>query len=145
MAPSRSGDPFDLQRFVDAQEPAYARVCRELAAGQKQSHWIWYIFPQLRALGRSSTAVRFGIGSRAEAVAYLTHPMLGSRLIECVRLMLAARDRTLSEIMPFPDDLKFISSMTLFEAVAVDPVLFAEALVRFADGKRDATTLDYLA
>ena len=85
------------------------------------------------------------MGSRAEAAAYLAHPVLGPRLIACVELMLAVRDRAFSEIMPFPDDLKFISSMTLFEAVAVDPVLFAEALVRFADGKRDATTLDYLA
>jgi len=145
MMSAQGRDPFDLQRFVAAQEPVYAQVYRELAAGQKQSHWIWFIFPQLKSLGRSATALRFGIASRAEAAAYLAHPVLGPRLVACVELMLAVPDRTLSEIMPYPDDLKFISSMTLFEALAAKPQIFARALERFAVGVRDRATLELLA
>jgi uncharacterized protein (DUF1810 family) len=134
-------DPFNLARFAVAQEPAYTRVLAELAAGKKHSHWIWYIFPQLRTLGHSETARHFGIASRAEAQAYLAHPVLGTRLLECTGLMLAVADKPLSHILPFPDDLKFISSMTLFEAVAVDSSPFAAAIDRYAAGRRDPATL----
>ena len=139
-----SSDPFDLQRFVDAQAPVYDRVCRELRAGSKQSHWIWYIFPHLKSLGRSATAITYGIADADEARAYLAHPVLGPRLVECTNLMLAVDGKPLSQIMPFPDDLKFISSMTLFAEVAPDPALFLAALAKYANGQRDAATLDLL-
>ena len=138
-------EPFDLQRFADAQVPVYEQVCRELAAGEKRSHWIWFVFPQLRGLGHSHTAIKFGIASRAEAVAYLAHPVLGARFRECVRLILAVEGRTLEEIMAFPDDLKFISSMTLFAEVADDPALFLAAIEKYAAGVPDAATLELLS
>ena len=144
MTQSDATDAFDLQRFVEAQGGVYERVCRELRAGSKQSHWIWFIFPQLRGLGRSATAQRFGIVSAAEAKAYLAHPVLGPRLTECVELMLAIGGKPLERIMPFPDDLKFVSSMTLFAEVADDPALFVRALEKFNGGVRDAATLGLL-
>ncbi|MGA0612107.1 DUF1810 domain-containing protein [Caldimonas sp. KR1-144] len=123
-------DPFDLQRFVDAQAPVIERVLAELAAGAKASHWMWFVFPQLRGLGRSAMSERYGIGSLAEARAYLAHPLLGPRLRECTRLVLAVRGRRLDQILPPPDDLKFRSSMSLFaQAVPGDP-LFEEAKSR---------------
>ena len=114
-------DPFDLQRFVTAQAPVYQRVLAELRQGQKQSHWIWFIFPQLAGLGHSPMARRFAIASREEAVAYLGHGVLGPRLRECTALVNAVRGRTIREILGTPDDLKFCSSMTLFGAVSSDP------------------------
>ena len=136
-------DPFDLQRFVDAQAPVYQRVLAELRQGQKQSHWIWFIFPQLAGLGHSPMARRFAIASREEAVAYLGHGVLGPRLRECTALVNAVRGRTIREILGSPDDLKFCSSMTLFSAVSSDPE-FAEAIQKFYDGTPDRTTLDLL-
>jgi len=145
MSHDPNADPFDLQRFVTAQAPIYDRVCRELVAGRKQSHWIWFIFPQMRGLGRSETARFYGIASRQEAQAYATHPLLGTRLRQCVMLVQAIQGRTLAEIMTAPDDLKFVSSMTLFAEVAVDPAPFAAALDKYAAGARDAATLALLA
>ena len=114
-------DPHDLRRFVDAQAPVYAQVRAELAAAHKRSHWMWFVFPQLRGLGHSAMAHRFGIASRAEAVAYLGHPLLGERLRECTGLMLAApAGASALAILGAPDDLKFHSSMTLFAEVAAD-------------------------
>ena len=126
-------DPHDLRRFVDAQAPVYAQVRAELAAAHKRSHWMWFVFPQLRGLGRSAMAHRFGIASRAEAVAYLGHPLLGERLRECTGLMLAApAGASALAILGAPDDLKFRSSMTLFAEVAAAPRSpFAAALDRF--------------
>src|SRR5450432_848167 len=109
-----SDDPHDLQRFVVAQAPVYAEVRAELARGRKASHWMWFVFPQLKALGRSATALHYGIGSRAEALAYLAHPLLGARLVESTELMLASSGKSAFEILGTPDDLKFRSSMTLF-------------------------------
>jgi uncharacterized protein (DUF1810 family) len=137
-------DPFALSRFVAAQAPVYERVVRELRGGRKTTHWIWFIFPQMRGLGRSKMAHDFGISSRAEAIAYLNNPVLGARLEACTRLVLAVRDKPLDAIMSFPDDLKFISSMTLFAAVAPDPAIYVEALARFAGGRPDAETLRLL-
>jgi uncharacterized protein (DUF1810 family) len=134
---------FDLDRFVAAQDLVYARVCAELAAGAKASHWMWFVFPQLRGLGRSATADHFGIASRAEAEAYLSHPVLGERLRECTRLVLAVRGRDATAIFGTPDDMKFHSSMTLFAEVSDEP-LFADALARYFDGRRDARTLQLL-
>ncbi len=140
-------DPFDLQRFVDAQESVVDAVMAELARGQKESHWMWFVFPQLRALGRSPTALRFGLSSLAEAQAYLAHPILGPRLVACTRAAVGAVEagRTLHEIFGSPDDLKFRSSMTLFErAAATGAPVFAAALERCCGGERDGRTLDRL-
>jgi uncharacterized protein (DUF1810 family) len=111
-------DRFDLQRFVDAQAPVYPRVLAELRQGRKQSHWMWFIFPQIAGLGHSPMAQRFAIASRAEALAYLGHGVLGSRLRECTALVNAVEGRTINEILGSPDDLKFRSSMTLFGALS---------------------------
>lgn len=137
-------DPFHLQRFLDAQAPVYSRVLAELARGQKQSHWMWFIFPQLAGLGRSPMARRFAIASREEAVAYLADAVLGPRLRECTALVNAAEGRTIREILGSPDDVKFHSSVTLFAALSPDPE-FADALAKFYEGKPDQRTLDLLA
>ena len=107
-------DPFNLTRFVEAQQRDYARALDELCAGAKRSHWIWYVFPQLRGLGRSEMAERYGISGIDEARAYLAHPLLGARLEDCVRALLSHRGRPVRQIMGSPDDLKLRSSMTLF-------------------------------
>src|SRR5665647_1716136 len=136
-------DTFDLQRFLDAQAPVYSRVLEELRRGRKQSHWMWFIFPQLAGLGHNTTAQRFAISSRDEAASYLGHGVRGSRLKECTALVNAVEGRTILEIFGSPDDLKFHSSMTLFNAVSSDPE-FAAALEKFYGGKPDRRTLDLL-
>lgn len=137
-------DPFDLNRFVQAQNPVYRDVLGELTRGRKQSHWMWFVFPQVAGLGLSTMSQRYAIGSRAEAEAYLAHPVLGPRLIECTRLVLAVEGRTINAILGAPDDAKFRSSMTLFSAVSDEPV-FGEALARYFAGERDGATLEILA
>jgi uncharacterized protein (DUF1810 family) len=137
-------DPFDPQRFLDAQSSVYPLVLDELRRGRKQSHWMWFIFPQLAGLGHSAMAQRFAIASRAEAVAYLGHGVLGSRLRECTALVNGIEGRTILEILGSPDDLKFHSSMTLFGAVSSDPK-FAVAITKFYGGTRDQRTLDLLS
>jgi uncharacterized protein (DUF1810 family) len=137
-------DSFELQRFVDAQAPVYSRVIEELRRGRKQRHWMWFIFPQIAGLGHSEMAQRFAISSNEEAVAYLAHPLLGSRLRECTALVNAVEGRSILDILGSPDDLKFRSSMTLFNAVASDPE-FSEGLSKFFDGKADQTTLELLS
>ncbi|HTY27364.1 MAG TPA: DUF1810 domain-containing protein [Mycobacterium sp.] len=137
-------DPFDLQRFVDAQDRVYDRVLAELRAGEKRSHWIWFIFPQLSALGSSSTAKLFGIGSLAEARAYLTHPVLGQRLRECARLVSAIEDRSVDDIFGWPDNLKVRSSMTLFAQTTEDNADFLAVLEKFYGGQQDPRTLQLL-
>ncbi|WFU21536.1 DUF1810 domain-containing protein [Bradyrhizobium sp. CB1717] len=137
-------DTFDLERFVQAQNPVFRDVQGELARGRKQSHWMWFVFPQVAGLGFSAMSQRYAIGSRAEAVAYLAHPVLGPRLIECTRLVLAVEGRTINAILGAPDDTKFRSSMTLFGAVSDEPV-FDQALARYFAGERDAATLEILA
>jgi len=148
-------DPHDLRRFVAAQAPVYAQARDELASGRKRSHWMWFVFPQLRGLGQSAMAHRYGIASRAEAVAYLDHRVLGARLVECTALMLAAPPgATANAILGAPDDLKFRSSMTLFDAVAAESSRFAgpasagapfsAALARFFAGSADPATLRLL-
>lgn len=139
-------DSPDLERFVQAQGPVYAQVRAELAAGRKRTHWMWFVFPQLRGLGESPTAHRFGIASLAEARAYLDHPVLGPRLIECTRLVNAVQGRTLGEIFGFPDDLKFRSCMTLFAALGGgERAQFDAALEKYCSGERDERTLALLA
>jgi len=136
-------DPFDLQRLLAAQTPLYARVLAELRRGQKQSHWMWFIFPQLAGLGHSAMARRFAIASREEAVAYLGHAVLGARLKECTALVKTIEGRTARKILGSPDDLKFQSSMTLFNAVSSDPG-FSAAIAKFYGGRPDQGTLDLL-
>lgn len=138
------GDSYDLERFVSAQEPVIDSVKRELRGGRKRSHWMWFVFPQLAGLGRSEMAQRYAIESLQEARAYLEHPVLGPRLRECTDLVLEIDGRTATEIFGAPDDLKFRSSMTLFEQVAPDAAVFADALNEYYGGDRDAKTLDLL-
>ena len=136
--------PFQLQRFLEAQSPVYARVCRELAAGQKSSHWMWFVFPQLRELGRSETARFYGIGSREEAQAYWQHPVLGPRLRQCVEALLVHQDKSALQILGSPDETKLRSSLTLFARAAPHEPLFTQALTQFYDGQPDARTLALL-
>ena len=138
-------DEHRLSRFVDAQAPVYARVHEELRSGTKTSHWMWFIFPQLAALGRSSTAMYYGLASRAEAVAYLNHVVLGPRLIECTELVLGHKGLPLTAIFGEIDAMKFRSSMTLFEAAGGQPSIFGDALDSFCAGARDEKTLEMLA
>lgn len=138
-------DPHDLKRFVDAQAPVLDSVRAELAAGAKRSHWMWFVFPQLEALGRSGTARHFGLASLDEARAYWQHPLLGPRLKECVALALASGERDAHRLFGSPDDLKFRSCLTLFERAAPGEPVFAEALQRFYDGQRDPLTLQALS
>ncbi len=138
-----NSDPFNLQRFVSAQAPVYARVLSELRAGDKRSHWMWFIFPQVRGLGSSAMAERYGISGRTEAVAYLDHPVLGPRLRECVGLVLGVRGRSVAQIFGYPDDLKFHSSLTLFAEVSGE-ALFQEALDKYFGGKLDGGTIERL-
>lgn len=115
-------DPFDLERFVEAQEPVYETVLAELRAGRKTTHWIWFVFPQAKGLGRSAMSERYGIASLDEARAYLAHPVLGPRLKECTRLVLSHEGVPLEEILGELDAMKFRSSMQLFRAAGFDPV-----------------------
>jgi uncharacterized protein (DUF1810 family) len=134
-------DIHDLQRFVAAQEPVFAQVCRELAAGEKRSHWMWFVFPQVAGLGHSPTARRFAIASQDEARAYLAHPLLGPRLRQCVTLVNAVEGRSAHDIFGSPDDVKFRSSMTLFAAAASDREIFLAALQKYYGGAPDPLTL----
>lgn len=133
-----------FEHFVAAQEPIYATALAELRAGDKRTHWMWYIFPQLRALGRSERAIRFGLADLAEARAYLAHPLLGPRLLECTAAMLSVEGRSAHDILHSPDDMKFRSSMTLFARAAEDPAPFRAALDKYHDGLEDPLTLQLL-
>ena len=142
MAPAN--DPYDLQRFVKAQDPVYKEVLAELRNGRKESHWMWFIFPQIRGLGHSPMAVKFGIDSREEAEAYWKHPILGSRLRECSGLVTQVDGRSIHEILGSPDDMKFKSSMTLFATVAPEEHVFQDALEKYFGGELDRLTLERL-
>jgi len=137
-------DPHDLHRFVEAQEHTFAQAVSELEDGRKASHWMWFVFPQLRGLGHSPMATRFGIESLDEARAYLAHSLLGPRLKECVRLALRIDGRSITEIFGSPDDMKFRSCMTLFDRAAPDEAMFAQALQKYFGGTPDARTLELL-
>ncbi|AOF92796.1 DUF1810 domain-containing protein [Sinorhizobium sp. RAC02] len=138
-------DPFKLSRFVDAQELAFAAALDELRAGRKETHWIWFIFPQLRALGRSPTAQFYGLVSLEEARAYLEHPVLADRLAQVTDAVLTHRGRTAHDIFGSPDDLKFRSSMTLFyEACDHTIPRFRITLERYFDGEADNRTLELI-
>jgi uncharacterized protein (DUF1810 family) len=138
-------DTFDLARFVQAQDAVIDAVRCELQAGLKRTHWMWFVFPQLRALGRSPTAQRYGISSLAEARAYMAHPVLGTRLVECAELVLSIPGRTAHEIFGSPDDLKLHSSMTLFAAATPDRQVFGKVIGKFFCGTLDLLTTELLA
>ncbi|WP_145013654.1 DUF1810 domain-containing protein [Mycobacterium marseillense] len=139
-----AGDPFDLKRFVDAQAAVYGNVVGELRDGRKRSHWMWFVFPQLRGLGGSPTAVHYGISSLDEARAYLGHALLGPRLRECARLVTGVQGRSAAEIFGSPDDLKLCSSMTLFAHATEDDADFVAVLEKYYDGRQDELTLKRL-
>jgi uncharacterized protein (DUF1810 family) len=134
-------DPYDLQRFVDAQNPVFEQVCADLREGSKEGHWMWFVFPQLKGLGQSWMATRYGIASRQEAEAYLQHPILGPRLRECTRLVNLLEGRWIDQIFGYPDNLKFRSCMTLFARVASDNKVFLNALEKYFGGEGDRLTL----
>ena len=136
-----NGDPFDLSRFVAAQEPVIGQVRRELAAGRKTGHWMWFVFPQLTGLGHSAMARHYALSSLDEARAYLAHPVLGDRLRDCAALVNRHEDRTIRQIFGSPDDLKFHSSMTLFDLASPNDAAFVMALHRFFHDLRDEATL----
>jgi uncharacterized protein (DUF1810 family) len=138
---SGAKDPYNLKRFEEAQAGVYPRVCEELRAGEKRSHWMWFIFPQIRGLGRSAMAERFAIGSLDEARAYLGHAVLGGRLRECTGLVNAVEGKTAAEIFGAPDDLKFCSSMTLFAKAGEEPI-FLRAIEKYFGGEMDRGTLE---
>ena len=137
-------DPYDLQRFASAQDPVIEQVFRELRAGRKQTHWMWFVFPQLQGLGGSPMARRFAISSLDEACAYLRHPVLGERLRRCTGLVNAVEGRSLGQIMAYPDDLKFRSCMTLFAQTGGDVQVFVDALDKYCGGEPDDRTLEIL-
>jgi uncharacterized protein (DUF1810 family) len=133
-----------LERFLVAQAAVYAEALAELRAGQKRSHWMWYVFPQLKGLGHSSTAAYYGIASRSEALAYFEHAVLGARLKECTQAVLGHAGKTAYEIFGTPDDLKLRSSVTLFAAVASQEPVFELTLQCFFGGAPDPKTLQLL-
>lgn len=137
-------DPYDLQRFVKAQQLTYEGALSELRRGRKVGHWIWFIFPQIAGLGFSPTSQLYAIASLAEARAYLRHPLLGPRLIACAEAVNHVAGRSAREIFGWPDDMKFRSSMTLFAAAAPDNQVFVEALQKYFGGERDPLTLEKL-
>jgi uncharacterized protein (DUF1810 family) len=137
-------DPYDLQRFVDAQASVIDDVRAELSAGRKRTHWMWFVFPQIAGLGHSAMAQHYAISSRDEARAYLAHPVLGARLVELTRIVNGVQGRGVEQIFGYPDDLKFHSSMTLFARTADDSDVFDEALRRYFEGHADDATLSRL-
>ena len=142
--PGDAGDAYDLGRFVEAQERTYDRALAEVRAGRKRTHWMWFVFPQLDGLGFSETARRYAIKSRAEAQAYLNHPVLGPRLVECVEAALGVEGRSATEVFGSPDDLKLRSCATLFACVTPPDSVFARLLTKYYNGVPDDRTLRLL-
>jgi uncharacterized protein (DUF1810 family) len=139
-----STDPHDLRRFVQAQEPIYERALAEIRAGKKESHWMWFIFPQIEGLGSSETTARYAVKSRDEAAAYLEHPVLGARLVECAEAVLAVQGRSAWAIFRHPDDFKLLSSATLFALVSPPGSVFHRLIDTYFEGEPDRATLRLL-
>ena len=137
-------DQYNLNRFLEAQMTTYEGAMLELARGRKESHWVWYIFPQIEGLGRSDTAKFYSIKSLEEGRAYLGHPLLGPRLIEACEILLSLKDASMDEVMGFPDDLKLLSSMTLFEALSDSNSIFTKMIEFYFDDERDETSLEII-
>jgi len=135
---------YDLARFIDAQEGVFERALQELTRGRKQSHWMWFIFPQVSGLGHSPMAQRYAIRSKGEALAYLEHEVLGQRLRQCAAALLAYPDRNITAIMGSPDDMKLRSSLTLFAAISPPDSVFARVLAHFYTGRSDEFTTEFL-
>jgi len=144
LTTERADDPFDLNRFVQAQAPIYADALAELSAGCKRSHWMWFIFPQIDGLGFSETTKRYSIKTLAEARTYLAHPVLGARLVECTRTILALEGGTALGIFGKPDDMKLQSSMTLFASISPASSVFSAVLDKYFKGKPDPRTGDLI-
>jgi len=137
-------DQYNLNRFLEAQMTTYEGAMLELARGRKESHWIWYVFPQIEGLGRSETAKLYSIKSLEEGRAYLEHPVLGQRLIEACEIILSLKDVSMDEVMGFPDDLKLLSSMTLFEALSDSSSIFTKIIEIYFDDERDEASLEII-
>ncbi|RTZ44729.1 DUF1810 domain-containing protein [Candidimonas sp. SYP-B2681] len=137
-------DPYDLERFIHAQAPVYQQICAELQQGQKRSHWMWFVFPQIAGLGHSAMAQKYALRSLEEAVAYLQHPILGARLVECTELVQAVNGRSIEQIFGLPDNLKFHSSMTLFSKASPNTQIFSSVIQKYFHGQIDAATLKIL-
>jgi len=137
-------DKYNLSRFLEAQMVTYEGAMLELARGSKKSHWIWYIFPQIEGLGRSDTAKLYSIKSLDEGRTYLEHPVLGQRLVEACEILLSLKDSSMDEVMGFPDDLKLLSSMTLFEVVSDSNSIFTKMIEFYYEGRRDKASLDII-
>lgn len=144
MTMGNAKDPFQLQRFVEVQDKCFTEVIAELREGKKRSHWMWFVFPQLAGLGHSATASYYAIKSLAEAKAYLAHDVLGPRLRECTNVLLQHDGLSAAEVFGYPDDMKFRSSMTLFDYVAADATPFGAAITQFCQGIRDDKTLSLI-
>jgi uncharacterized protein (DUF1810 family) len=140
-----NSNDFNLHRFVKAQEHEYEPVLDELRSGRKRGHWIWYIFPQIQGLGQSKMSSRYAISNLSEAKGYLNHPILGPRLRECTEIVVGLTGRSIEQIFPYPDNLKFRSCMTLFAELPADPSIFKKALDVYFQGEPDALTLDILS
>jgi uncharacterized protein (DUF1810 family) len=144
---SSGSDQHNLERFIEAQDGVYEQACSELRAGQKQTHWMWFIFPQIRGLGSSAMASQYAISSLEEAHAYLEHPVLGQRLREITAIVTGLKNRTVEQIFGYPDDMKFHSSMTLFAQAATisqEDLIFSQALDKYFSGREDAATMERL-
>ena len=137
-------DEYNLNRFVEAQMVTYEGAMLELARGRKESHWIWYIFPQIEGLGKSDTTKLYAIKSLEEGGAYLEHPVLGQRLIEACEILLNLKDVSMEEVMGFPDDLKLLSAMTLFESLSDSNSIFTKMIEFYFDDERDETSLEII-
>lgn len=137
-------DPFNLERFLRAQEDTYEEAYAEICQGRKETHWMWFVFPQMLGLGSSARAMRYGISGAAEAKAYLEHEVLGKRLRECTEALLKIQGKSARHIMGTPDDMKLKSSMALFETVAEPGSIFAQLLEKYFDGQRDVKTVQLL-
>ena len=137
-------EQYNLSRFIDAQETTYEGAMLELARGKKESHWIWYIFPQIVGLGNSKATKIFSIKSLEEGRAYLEHPVLGPRLLEACEILLTLKDKSINEVLGFPDDLKLLSSMTLFETFSESNSVFTRIIEVYFDGERDEATLEII-
>ena len=137
-------DQYNLNRFIEAQMTTYEGAMLELTRGRKESHWVWYIFPQIEGLGRSDTAKLYSIKSLEEGRAYLEHPVLGQRLVEACEILLSLKDASIDEVMGFPDDLKLLSSMTLFEALSDSNSIFTKMIEFYFDDERDETSLEII-
>lgn len=139
-----TADPFQLERFLDAQRNVFDQAFQELRVGHKRSHWMWFVFPQIHGLGSSGTAIRYAIKSFEEARAYLAHPVLGPRLLACCQALMGVNGKSATDIMGYPDDIKLRSSMTLFALAATTPDPFLQVLTKYFDGHPDSATCKIL-